>query len=69
MQGQHGTSASNHHIAEQHLELNDNVPRFVHETNLADKSSLTLHNGTHQLFNDNNIPEFSFDRDRLVQFM
>ncbi|KAB5529680.1 hypothetical protein DKX38_019761 [Salix brachista] len=62
--GQHGTSASNHHIAEQHLELNDNVPRFVHETNLADKSSLTLHNGTHQLFNDNNFPEFSFDRDR-----
>ncbi|KAJ6763402.1 hypothetical protein OIU79_024032 [Salix purpurea] len=64
--GQHGTSASNHHIAEQHLELNDNVPRFVHETNLADKSSLTLHNGTHQLFNDNNFPEFSFDRDRKV---
>ncbi|KAF9670357.1 hypothetical protein SADUNF_Sadunf13G0059900 [Salix dunnii] len=64
--GQHGTSASNHHIAERHMELNDNVPGFVHETNLADKSSLALHNGTHQLLNSNNFPEFSFDRDRKV---
>lgn len=64
--GHHGTPASNHHIAERHLELNDNMPRFVHETNLADKSSLTLHNGMHQLLNNNNLPEFSFDQDRKV---
>lgn len=64
--GHHGTSASNHDIAERHLELNDNMPKFVHETNLADKSSLTLHNGMHQLLNNNNFPEFSFDPDRKV---
>ncbi|XP_011011230.1 PREDICTED: uncharacterized protein LOC105115869 isoform X2 [Populus euphratica] len=64
--GHDGTSASNHHIADRHLELNDKVPRFVHETNLADKSSLTLHNGMHQLLNNNNFAEFSFDPDRKV---
>lgn len=42
------------------------MPRFVHETNLADKSSLRLHNGMHQLLNNNNLPEFSFDQDRKV---
>ncbi|CAK7342870.1 unnamed protein product [Dovyalis caffra] len=32
--GQLGTSASNHNTADRHLELNENVPRYVHETNL-----------------------------------